>query len=358
MKRSLMVFIMSIIFLPMLVNAKQVKKEEFTNPCENYKSGKCAFCVYEFNNNDQKEYHIKIALIYKSDESVIDNMYYYEKNTSAQYGQKINISSDIYKKDFEQNNQFGCPDIGYSKVANTDPTFRGQIWSISKDYETKLTPTSETTIVEGSETNDEEEIVYACDYDSFRIGLVDGIPKVVLKSAGSKEIKEILDASLFKNNNCPTVYSCSHGTGDYVTYTTTDPGIGSNYCTKHTSSIINMETGEKGENSDIELEEISNCTSLLGNPETPQSPAWYLSLIFKIMKYASIILIVVLTIMDFISAVASQDNDALKKATNKVVTRLILCVVLFVLPDIINFVLKFIHDSSVTDCIKNIELGG
>ena len=98
--------------------------------------------------------------------------------------------------------------------------------------------------------------------------------------------------------------------------------------------------------------EVQNCESLLGNPNVDGTPAFYLSLLFSIMKYVAIILLIVLTIMDFVNAVASQDNDILKKSFNKAVTRMILCIILFLIPTILDFVLEFIDQSAVSSCIN------
>jgi len=58
----------------------------------------------------------------------------------------------------------------------------------------------------------------------------------------------------------------------------------------------------------------------------------------------------VVTVMDFIGAAASQDNDALKKAMEKATTRIILCVIIFILPTLIEFVLKYIAETNEGLC--------
>lgn len=98
-----------------------------------------------------------------------------------------------------------------------------------------------------------------------------------------------------------------------------------------------------------------NCRSFLGDPDDPnhQSPAYYLTFVFKIMRYAAIILLIVLSMMDFLGAVSSQDNDEMKKATSKAIKRLIMCVVIFLLPSLLQFILKYINDRAVDLCIGN-----
>lgn len=99
-----------------------------------------------------------------------------------------------------------------------------------------------------------------------------------------------------------------------------------------------------------EINELKDCTSLLGNPELKGSPSYYLVVVFNVIKYVAIILLIILTIMDFLGAVASQDDNAIKKAAGKAIKRLILCIVIFVLPTLIEFILRIIHDKAVGLC--------
>ena len=97
---------------------------------------------------------------------------------------------------------------------------------------------------------------------------------------------------------------------------------------------------------------INDCETLLGSPRTKNSPAWYLSSIFSVIKYVAIIILIVLTIMDFVGAVASHDNDILKKAVGKAIKRMILCVIIFLLPTLIEFILEIINEKELELCIN------
>ncbi len=93
-----------------------------------------------------------------------------------------------------------------------------------------------------------------------------------------------------------------------------------------------------------------NCSSLLGDPGIEGTPAFYLVVVFKIIKYIAIILLVVLSMIEFIGATISQDKDAIMKAVKKTGLRLILCVVLFLLPTILEFILKYVSDKAMSLC--------
>ena len=65
-----------------------------------------------------------------------------------------------------------------------------------------------------------------------------------------------------------------------------------------------------------------------------------LQIILNVIKYAAPVLVLVFSIADFVKAVASQDKDALNKATKNSAFRLIIAVVLYFLPLLINFLIN------------------
>lgn len=84
-----------------------------------------------------------------------------------------------------------------------------------------------------------------------------------------------------------------------------------------------------------------NCEGLFGDD--------LLDLIKKLLNYVQIaapILLLILGSVDFGQAVLADDKDALKKATSKFVKRAIICVAIFFLPYIINYLLSFIDGMS------------
>lgn len=67
--------------------------------------------------------------------------------------------------------------------------------------------------------------------------------------------------------------------------------------------------------------------------------------IFNIIKIIAPILVMVLSSLDFIKAIAMQDKDAHKKAFTNLIKRLILAASLFFLPIIINLLLDLVNNS-------------
>ena len=106
---------------------------------------------------------------------------------------------------------------------------------------------------------------------------------------------------------------------------------------------------------EFEEEKIADCNSLLGNPKdsTNRPPAFYLQKIFSVMKYAGIILVVVLSTFDFIASSASKDEDKLKKTVNKLIIRLVICIVIFLIPSLLQYIFTLIDVYSPSICNLN-----
>ncbi|MDD4796117.1 MAG: hypothetical protein PHG03_06195 [Bacilli bacterium] len=73
--------------------------------------------------------------------------------------------------------------------------------------------------------------------------------------------------------------------------------------------------------------------------------------ILNVMKIIAPLLVVIFTIYELISAVASKDDDALTKALGRLTTRIILVAVLFFLPVLLNILLGFI-DNKYSTCLS------
>ncbi len=87
----------------------------------------------------------------------------------------------------------------------------------------------------------------------------------------------------------------------------------------------------------ISAEEYRDCEGIFGDVGKKDSVAYFLQQVFKIMGYAAPILCLVLSTFDFVKATASQDKDNLSKASKRTIKRVVLAIVLFFLPTLINF---------------------
>lgn len=81
------------------------------------------------------------------------------------------------------------------------------------------------------------------------------------------------------------------------------------------------------------LESTSGCNGVM-DPEVVE----FFQGIFDIFKYGGPLLCVVLTIVDFTKSVASQDKDFFAKSIKRAGKRVVLALILFFVPSLINFV--------------------
>lgn len=81
----------------------------------------------------------------------------------------------------------------------------------------------------------------------------------------------------------------------------------------------------------------AGCDAIFGDPNVDGTFANYLQQIFNVMKFLAPSLVVVLSIVEFVKAIASEDKDALAKATKKTGKRIFLALILFFIPGLINF---------------------
>lgn len=72
--------------------------------------------------------------------------------------------------------------------------------------------------------------------------------------------------------------------------------------------------------------------------------------IFNMVRLVGIILMIVLGMLDFIKAAASGEQEEMKKSRTKFVKRLIACVVLFLIPIVVNILLGLINLGSGANC--------
>lgn len=71
--------------------------------------------------------------------------------------------------------------------------------------------------------------------------------------------------------------------------------------------------------------------------------------IIRMVRYIIPILIILLSILDYIKAIGSDSDDEMKKATGKFFKRLIVAAIIFIIPFILEFVLKMFHLPGLSD---------
>ncbi|MBE6148449.1 MAG: hypothetical protein E7167_03025 [Firmicutes bacterium] len=86
----------------------------------------------------------------------------------------------------------------------------------------------------------------------------------------------------------------------------------------------------------------AECKSMFGNPNEDGTLAYYLQMILDIIKYAGIVLCILLTIVDFAKALLGDDKEMYKPLAKTAFTRLAYAVMLFFLPMVVKTILLLI----------------
>ena len=95
--------------------------------------------------------------------------------------------------------------------------------------------------------------------------------------------------------------------------------------------------GNKTDDGTIDIID-DGCGGVFGDPNDPNYIAYYLQLIFNIMKFLGPILVIVMSIIDLLKVTAEQKQDGeLEKLGGKTLKRLIYAIIIFVLPTLINY---------------------
>lgn len=108
-----------------------------------------------------------------------------------------------------------------------------------------------------------------------------------------------------------------------------------------TSSGSGVTVGKQTDQITMKDEETKqeNCDTLFG---TNTATGKYLHDIYNILKFAVPLILLGLSIKDFGGAIISQDESAKKKALNTLFQRIIISILFFVIPTILNLILKLL----------------
>ncbi len=93
-------------------------------------------------------------------------------------------------------------------------------------------------------------------------------------------------------------------------------------------------------NSPIDVFAAQKCNSLLGSTTDENSVAWLLQQILNYLKVLGPLLVLILSSIDFAKAIIVSDDETMKKAQKKLITRLLAVVILFFIPDLVSLLLQ------------------
>lgn len=97
-------------------------------------------------------------------------------------------------------------------------------------------------------------------------------------------------------------------------------------------------------------QECDGANSILGDPDDEDSVAWLLQQALNYIKVLGPILVTILSSIDFVQVIVKNDDDAMKKATKKLMYRLILAACLFFIPIFVQVLLDIFGMTSDPTC--------
>ena len=179
--------------------------------------------------------------------------------------------------------------------------------------------------------------------------IVDGIIK-------TSAINSYLSALNDSNNTAVNNNNVSKGLGNNIIRSIFKSGktsiLDSTLNTKilNTSVINNISQIQKK----YKDEENLNCTdsddSLLGDPNNEDSVAWLIQKVLNYIKIIGPILVIIFSSIDYLRALIQSDNETLAKLNKKLITRIVLVLLLFFVPTIVNALLALIGFTNTSTC--------
>ena len=114
-------------------------------------------------------------------------------------------------------------------------------------------------------------------------------------------------------------------------------------------------TTEVVENPDNSTDDNYNPgTEVTGCDVVPEEVRKWISISLNFVKYVALVLVVVLGTIDFIKAAGSGEPDAMKKAGQTFIKRVVAVIILFLLPMIVELILHLINLYGATDDCFNV----
>lgn len=95
---------------------------------------------------------------------------------------------------------------------------------------------------------------------------------------------------------------------------------------------------------------VDTCEKLLGSPDNKEDVAYYIQTILNFVKILGPILIIALSIYDYVKAIPSGDRDAINKVNKKTIIRVVAGVFIFFAPILIKSLFTLLGIYSDSDC--------
>lgn len=369
-----------------------------------YKVSAGDMCEYKIYSYDDDRYLTTVFVEFNSDNTKIENTTHYDLDEKKQV--KFSLSNYTNYKGYKSSEgrnlmlgEFGnyvdqyketgvCPDIyTYINIADMSYDVLGLDYNV--DYSGYNYTTSKAISSNNNNVNNIKEL--ECNY---KFGSQIGISTKNNHLKLNMDIKKVSNAgtnyydihfsdpdSKFQKNfnligedNWPTQFSfgkSSYSSGNNMTVKISEITIAAIFdkdkCLSQDKiySYFNLDSNDGWEliitsdydeakssgeriyvgNSTIDNDKENNKQKVENCEVIPDAVEEYIVEALKLIRWGGLALMIVLGVLDFVKAAAADDQDALKKAWQSFIKRLIAVIILFLLPMIVEILMEFINSN-------------
>ena len=300
-----------------------------------------------------------------------DIYYYYNRTTNEfKYGMSGSdgyhaFSNTLIKSNFiNSENKLYCPTI-YTVTTTTNSRQATTTTYIKKpsggtSFEVKASQENIHDDTPASSQN-RETCVYSSSSHKIEFILDTGTKTIVSASINSKDVTSNAFSydEIWKDNKCVDIkniyascYDGSRGGPAVCNIVKENPYTGTG--SSSSSTTIDNDASTGGNKDNVPDDKYNPGEDVSGCEVVPKEVRKWIRISLNFIKYIALILVIVLGTIDFIKAAGSGEPDAMKKAGQTFIKRVIAVIILFLLPMIVELILHLINLYGATDDCFNV----
>ncbi len=339
MKKILLLTIVFGFIMPVMVNAEETEepfmsctyelmgnvKYTFTYDCKEIKDSCSSFCSAKSNLTEQN-------LIKNDGTFQCPSVLYY---------------SVIYASREGEINEFTISSTS-NRVQDEEATL------ISDESNVDTGRMCETKIEEGEDGETEAKIYdFTCEYSGFFLKFNEGDTEAIIQPKPNLSSYKFQDSvPLNGNKSCPsnTCLVCAEGICAVNVSDNCAAGTDSPLVTDDVNNADDLQNMLENNATDENWDQEIICEDIFDTSDEG-SVGWILMTILNYIRVIGPIAVVLLSSLDFIKAIMSSDEKAMKQAQSKLIIRLVAALALFLIPTLVGLLLDFINATNCADTL-------
>ncbi len=289
-----------------------------------------------------------------------NNIYYYYNRTTNEfkYGMTEDsgyhtFSNTLVKSNFiNSEKKLYCPTI-YTVTLTTNgrqATTTAYIKKPSSGTSVELKPSKKNVHADESSYQNKETCVYSSSSNKIEFILDTSKKTIISAQINSMDVSSNSFSydDIWKNNKCvdiKNIYaSCYDGSrGGPATCSIVKENPYASTGSSSSSTTLDNEVSTGGDKTNTGDGTYDEGEKVYGCEVVPEEVRKWISISLNFVKYAALILVIVLGTIDFIKAAASGEPDSMKKAGQSFIKRVVAVIILFLLPMLVELILNLIN---------------